>query len=158
MTRAKKWYKPLLFILVALLLLELFTGVFSYWGWKEVEVENYGTIKVPGDWVYTRLTDGGCFSDRPLEEDGCVYYLVETGAILDRLDESLGIVREMEPMYGNVLSNGAVYGSQKMKINNQKTEVCFLMTYTTDFLAYDDSVDSAMVEKIAKTYRYQPPA
>ena len=94
-------------VLIVLILVMTFSmggcNRIKYIGWKEVDIKDYGTIKVPDTWMYSEHNGYVYLTDRPLEEEGCIVYFVET---------------EWEPLLnedGNEVSINEYYGEIILK-------------------------------------------
>ena len=140
-------------------------GVFwyMYFGWKEVEIDKAGTIKIPDDWMMKYDDENKLFyfvdeNDEPkMVETYLETYrseLVEDGKIgNEEIINKFGKITEIKNRGGNNLSNGAFFAEAKYVSDNQDKQGFVLkVAYSglaKTFVIVDDQMSKYQVFKIA---------
>ncbi len=138
----------------------------KYIGWKEVEIRDYGTIKVPDTWMCSEHNGYIYLTDRPLEEEGCIVYFVETiwdsGVNIDGYEltsnDYYGEIIKMNFVKGANLSNGAFYGEYTFNLNGEQTEGYYLRLIMQchkqrlHLVSFNKNITYETLEKIAYSH------
>lgn len=130
--------KNLSLVLIAVFLLSALSGcvnllvdlapelAYDYRQWKTVELENVGSFMVPEAWILTEKDGILYFTDRPLEEECCTIYMVETPinpyAAVEETDKNpyLGEIRAIAfADDGGNLGNSSHYALWSISMDSQ---------------------------------------
>jgi hypothetical protein len=135
--------------------------------WQSIQYDKTLIFKVPSDWVVTRTFEGLVFSDRSLEEEVYVLYMIEIDPYLDneyiRFDNPLiGKGYLFKDVYSEMDSSGNFYHEQYVEIN-EISKVCRLLVFTlytsedydfANFLILDDTLNKEIIMKIKSTVTF----
>jgi hypothetical protein len=131
---------------------------YDYTGWKDVTIEKVGSFKVPGEWVETRVGNAIYFTDRIMEDEDHIIYLVGS-AITYENDEYVpvykrfGDIEYIKTVSSQIHSNSSDWGKSEYRVGNDvvtKKYVSFQKSGA--FLAWDDLVDDETMIMIAKSF------
>ncbi len=126
--------------------------------WKDVFIEDCGTLAVPGAWEYS-------------VEDGIMYFTKNGKPVMISYDgkdevESNAYFSDfkfIDTITSAFFSNGAMYGRKELSYQGEKIERCFLkldkgkIEYETcNFIVWDTSVQFDTVKKIAELFEPAP--
>lgn len=146
-----------------LLMILLISGCSNeYEAWKEVEVPNIGSLKIPQELEYNENGDIIIFSDKKIS-DSSEYNIYLIGIICNQdqidslykhIDEN---VKYEKLISSETLSNSAIIGENEYLINGETSHKFFLDIYSSNkqlyIIAIDDSVDYEIIKKVGNSYR-----
>lgn len=134
----------------------------NYEGWKEVEIANCGTLKIPEEWMKCEYDGKIYFTDRPLDEPDCnIYFFQITDFEQDTTIFSDNI------QWGKFLSsenysNSSGISTDRLLIDGLAQDVhgfsLIGWDYSDDsvsqlfFYTLDTSIDEDTIRKIAKSF------
>ena len=135
----------------------------KYIGWKEVDIKDYGTIKVPDTWMYSEHNGFVYLTDRPIDEEGCRIYFVETiwepeknkNGYEVSTNDYYGDIVKMDFVKGANISNGAFYSEYTFNLNGEQTTGYYLRLIkqcheqTLHLVAFNKDITYETLEKIA---------
>lgn len=150
-------------ICILLLIISLSGCVGKYKGWKEIEMADLGTIKIPEGWVChiqdneIYFTDEGVteFTEDTVHLAGYIYEEGKSlGAVYNMFDES---VKWIERTYSEVFSNNTFRGKDKYIIDNEICEKAYIILNITkdkeiSMIAWDENVSYDDIKKMAKSF------
>ena len=150
-------------LLVILLVLSLSGCSGKYKGWKEIEIENLGSIKIPEGWTYHIQDNEIYFVDEGVTEfivenvhlGGYIYDEDYTLAAHKLFDESTNYEETNE---SQVYSNDTFRGIEKYCIDGKWCEKGYVQLCVSEkdkeifMIAWDDTVSYDDLEKIAKSF------
>lgn len=134
----------------------------DYETWKEVNITEFGSLKIPQEWVYNENGDIIYFSDKKTS-DSSEYNIYLIGIICNQdqieslykhIDENMKYEKLIS---SETLSNSAIIGENEYLINGKASHKFFLDLYSSNkqlhVIAVDDSVDYEIIKKIGKSYK-----
>ena len=134
----------------------------EYEKWKEIDVPNVGSLKIPQEWEYNENGDIIYFSDKKIS-DSSEYNIYFIGIICNQ--------GQIEPLYKHIdknmkyeklissetLSNSAIIGKNEYLINGKTSQKFFLDLYSSNkqlyIIAFDDYVDYEIIKKVGNSYK-----
>ena len=142
----------------------LFGFPWHYLGWQEVNINNIGTFRVPGDWVIKIQGNELYFTDKPLGEDDIVIYFAG-----NYFEENISIMNVTatevfelgEITYSNFISSEGWSSSVSYRLDLCVIDRVETNRYILDFysgneglylFSYGDVVNYELIRKIAKSY------
>ena len=153
--------KKLLLIMILIFFLSGCSG--QYEGWKEIKLQDYGSIKVPEGWachiqgneIY--FVDEGVteFTEENVHLGGYIYDEDYTLAAHKLFDKSTDYEETNE---SQVYSNDTFRGIEKYYINGEWCEKGYIQLCVSEkdkeifMIAWDDTVSYDDLEKIAKSF------
>ena len=150
----------LTFVAVFLIIIVCLCAHNNYYnGWKIIDIDSYGTLKIPDEWT-------------AFEEDGKIYILndklepamIQTFSISGMDDNEEGIVESnkyfdeiinVKTLSSAVLSNGAIYGETLIKKNNTEFKHYYIeigYEKAITLIIWDTSLSKDVVRKIANSF------
>lgn len=167
----KAFFTIFLLFISGIVIIGFSTNYVRYKDWKEVEIEDCGTIKIPKEWVMTEYDGRLYLSDKPLDEEDCTVYFVQShsyptsasiaaGSDEGAVDTNL-FSREVQMLKSersSVISNGAIYGEELYSVDGVEEKKLYLelsnLHYHTRvyLITWDESIDEDMLIKIAKSF------
>lgn len=144
-------------LLLISLMLSMLTGCGpNYEGWKDVELANCGTIKVPAGWMKCEHNGKVYLTDKPLEEENCTIYFFQSFTVQDSTVFSENI-EWIDCLSSEVFSDGAGVGKARLSFDGVIQDVLYFWLPLSDgrdadFFAMDESIDEDTVRKIAKSF------
>ena len=122
-------------------------------GWKTINIENCGTIKIPNDW--------DCFTDDKTMyimngEDPVMISHRRTGN--GESNAFFSDFQYIDMSTSAVLSNSAIYGKARFNYAGNKIELYYLNLGETadgdiiEFVVWDKQIDEEFLIKLAKTF------
>lgn len=152
--------KKIIYILVFILCLSGCSG--KYRDWKEVEIENFGSIKTPEGWTYHIRDNEIYFVDEGVTEimlenvhlGGYIYgehYSHSSSKVFPEIEK-------VEATKGQVYSNSAYRGLKNYYINGEWCEKGHIELHVPEkdaeiyMIAWDDTLSYDDLEKIAKSF------
>lgn len=150
-------------IYVLALVLCLFGCSGKYEGWKEIEMENIGNIKIPRGWTCHIKDDVIYFTDEgvtELTEDtahlaGYIYEEKNPMAVYKMFDENATVEEHVKD---EIFSNSTRRGIIRYVMNGKRCEKAYLKFYDVEqdkeiyMIVWDDSVVYEDLEKMAKSF------
>lgn len=153
--------KKLLLIIILVFSLSGCSG--QYEGWKEIELHDYGSIKIPEGWTYhiqdneIYFVDEGVteFSEENVHLGGYIYdesYIPATQKMFDKN------AKFEETIISQVYSNDTYRGIDKYFIHEEWCEKGYIQLGVSErdieifLIAWDDMVSYDDLEKIAKSF------
>lgn len=159
--------KTVLIVLILVMLINI-GGCYKikYMGWKEVDIKGYDNIMIPKDWLYSQNNGYTYLTDRPIEENGCNVYFVET--VWEPLPNEDGNKISINDYYGEiilidyiksaVLSSGVFLGEYRCMINGVE-DSCLYILFTDneagelEIITFNKEITYNLLEKIAMSYK-----
>lgn len=154
-----------IFILLTMLIVIVLSSCTDYTGWKKVEIEGYGTLMVPEEWVYTEKDGLSYFTDKPMDEYGYVIYLMEVKSYYDEAvdktyieNEFFGGAEAIELVENVGYSNSVMYCVYKYMYEGNEINRASIDIPTSDMTEekyltnWEDNVDYEILKKIANSY------
>lgn len=150
------------FLLIMVLVVFLSGCSEQYTGWKEIKIQDFGSIKVPEGWVCHIQDDEIYFVDEGITEfsvdnvhlGGYIY----DAHNLNTPSKVFPKIEKAESIKGQVYSNSAYRGIKKYHIKGKWCEKGYIEIYASKsdreiyMIAWDDTVDYDDLEKIAKSF------
>lgn len=151
--------KKLLAVLIFVLLISGCSN--KYDGWKEIEVPEVGSFRIPGEWVCNKNDETICFTDKDID-DSSEYKIYLMGAIYEEGQTEIFYqfqgqkVEYREQISSETFSNSVIIGKNEYLIGDELCEMLFLDAYSSDkrlfLIACDESLEYDVVEKIGKSF------
>lgn len=150
-------------LLIMILIFSLSGCSWKYEGWKEIELHDYGSIKIPEGWTYhiqdneIYFVDEGVteFSEKNVHLGGYIYGENIPDAPSKVLPE---ITKAENTNKGQVHSNDTYIGIKKYYINGKWCEKGYIQLGVSErdieifLIAWDGTVSYDDLEKIAKSF------
>jgi len=161
-----KSIKVALLILLFFSIFLLFIFIFRYAFWQDISLTDYGTFKIPKNWIVTQKQDIIYITDKPIQEEGYKIYLVGVRRIKSNDGkyryEHFENVERLGYGWGAITSYSAEYFLEIYNINGvieEKYVISFSNSGqpTIYFLAWDNLLNRNEIIKIAKSYKTYPP-
>lgn len=145
----------------------IFVSAGRYRGWKEIEIQNVGNIKIPEGWTCQMRNNEIYFTDEGVTEftqdsvhlAGYVYNEKDSSGAYRMFDKD-AIIEER--IMGEIFSNSTYRGINRYKINGESCEKMHIKFYDVGkdkevfMIAWDDSVTYDDMKKLAKSFdRYE---
>ena len=128
--------------------------------WNTVEIDGYGTIKVPEDWKVSIIDDYMYFSTEVNGEEKYVLIQYDKSE-LEISNKYFSEIKDMISVQGEVFSNSASIIKKKIVYNNGDNSINFLLDFPipnpynyryTTFICVDDSISEETLRKIGNSY------
>lgn len=134
----------------------------EYETWKEIDVPNVGSLKIPQEWEYNENGDIIYFSDKKTS-DSSEYNIYLIGIICNQ-DQIESLYKHIDEnmkydklISSETLSNSAIIGENEYLINGKTSHKFFLDLYSSNkqlyIIAIDDSVDYEIIKKVGNSYK-----
>ena len=124
--------------------------------WDYVDIEGYGSIKVPASWTACAINEYIYFSS---EESGASSNILVQYRSDESINEYFADIENMTWLQDENLSNGACITKYNINHQDGSSEELFALYFTgpddyksTEFLCLDDSLSEETLRKIAKSY------
>lgn len=134
----------------------------DYDAWKEVNITEVGSLKIPKEWIYTENNNIIYFTDKEIGESteysiyliGIICDQGQVEALYQHIDENMKYEKLIS---SETLSNSAIVGKNEYLINDKICQKLFLDIYSSNKQLYiiglDDSIDYEVAKKIATSYK-----
>lgn len=142
---------------ILVLLMLLLAACNSNDSWKLVEIEGYGSIKVPKEWIVS-VSDGHMYFS--MENSGNnKNILVQYRSSDKNENEYFSDVKEIVSLQGEVFSNSAGITQEKIYYQDGTSAELFVLWFTgpydyesTEFICVDSTVSEKTLRKIARSF------
>lgn len=144
----------LVMTIISIVLLLPGCSFYNYSGWERLDLENVGSIKIPGEW--------SCYSDGEkiyITDQSKAPMLIQTHSYAGSEAESNDYCKSFKSLKiieSAVLSNSAEYGKVLVEMNGSQTERYFLDIGIGDdimsFVVWDENIEKSLLLQIAESY------
>lgn len=153
--------KKIIPVLLVVIVLCSCSNPYQYNGWKTLDVEDVGTLKLPAEWTY-------------YYEDGLLYIVDENESLIATQSKSYGgwsgdahnsgivesnsffdEVQQICCLQATTVSTGTAYGTAKMIADGNESENYFLIYFgepTFQMVFWDETVSEDLIAKIAWSF------
>ena len=132
---------------------------------QEIQIKNYGTIKVPEDWTLTEHDWLLYLSNKSINSQDEKIYFIQSNSVSGIEEGDVGIVETnilcnkfqniLTTKY-QVLSNSASYGECKTLVDDEEEHKFFFELSANDshlqFVCWDENINIETIKKIANSY------